>query len=103
MRDYVEIADGAYRVAGSRVSLDSIVQCFLEGLSPESIAESFPSLTLEQTYGAIAFYLGNKQSVDAYMLDGDKLSKSLQAESRLRNAELIARLQRARHENQVPG
>lgn len=53
----MEQVEGAYRVAGSRVSLDSIVYCFREGLSPESIAESFPTLTLEQVYGAIAFYL----------------------------------------------
>lgn len=46
-KDYAEDVEGAYRVAGSRVSLDSIVYCFREGLSHESIVESFPTLTLE--------------------------------------------------------
>ena len=41
-KDYVEEAEGAYRVAGSRVSLNSIVSCFREGPSPESVAESSP-------------------------------------------------------------
>ena len=81
--------EGAYRVAGSRVSLDR------EGLSPESIAETFPALTLEQVYGAIAFYLANQQMVDDYLHEGEKLSSALQTESRERNADLITRLMRA--------
>jgi len=99
----VEHVEGAYRVAGSRVSLDSIVYCFREGLSPESIAESFPALTLEQVYGAIAFYLANQPMVDEYLREGEKLFHELQADSRRRNADLITRLQRARHESQIPG
>jgi uncharacterized protein (DUF433 family) len=55
---YVEQHEGAHRVAGSRVSLDSLVYAFWDGKSPETIAQSFPTLTLEQVYGAIAFYLG---------------------------------------------
>ena len=102
-KDYVDKVDGAYRVAGSRVSLDSIVHCFQEGLSAEGIAESFPTLTLEQVYGAIAFYLANQPLVDEYIRQGENLSRELQAESRRRNADLITRLQRARHESQIPG
>jgi len=102
-KDYVDNVEGAFRVAGSRVSLDSIVYCFREGLSPESIAENFPVLTLEQVYGAIAFYLANQQMVDDYLHEGEKLSLALQAESRQRNVDLITRLMRARHESQIPG
>ena len=64
---YVEQRDGGYRVAGSRVSLDSIVYAFLSGQTAESIAQSFPALTLEQVYGAIAFYLANRREIDAYL------------------------------------
>jgi len=102
-KEYVQSVEGAYRVAGTRVSLDSIVYCYREGLSPEGIAECFPALTLEQVYGAIAFYLANQQMVDEYLLDGENLSHELQAESRRQNADLITRLQRARHESQIPG
>lgn len=102
-KDYVENVEGAYRVAGSRVSLDSIVCCFREGLSPESIAESFPTLSLEQVYGAIAFYLANESVVDEYLREGERLSCQMQAESRRRNADLITHLLRARHESQIPG
>ncbi len=64
---YVDQHDGGYWVAGTRVSLDSVVYAFLQGDSPESIAQSFPVLTLEQVYGAVAFYLGHRSEVDAYL------------------------------------
>jgi uncharacterized protein (DUF433 family) len=64
---YVEKVEGIYRVIGTRVSLDSIVHAFWRGQTAESIAQSFPVLTLEQVYGALTFYLGNKAEVDAYL------------------------------------
>ena len=45
--EHVEHREGFYRVAGTRVSLDSIVYAFLSGQSAESIAQSFPVLKLE--------------------------------------------------------
>ena len=56
-KQYVEQREDVYWVAGTRVSLDSIVYAFLEEQTAESIARSFPVLTLEQVYGAITFYL----------------------------------------------
>ena len=71
--DYIEQRDGGYRVRGTRVSLDSVVYRFLEGLSPESIqADCFPVLTLEQVYGAITFYLHNRSAIDAYLQQADE-------------------------------
>jgi len=51
-KSYVEYRQDAYWVAGTRISLDSIIYAFRKGLSPESIVNSFPLLTLEQVYGA---------------------------------------------------
>jgi len=65
--EYVEHREGLYRVAGTRVSLDSIVYAFLSGQSAESIAQSFPVLTLEQVYGVITFYLANRETIDRYL------------------------------------
>jgi uncharacterized protein (DUF433 family) len=71
-QSYVEYRDQGYWVAGSRISLDSVVFAFLEGLSPETIAiECFPVLTLEQVYGAITYYLAHQAEVDDYLLKAD--------------------------------
>lgn len=64
---YVEQCDDVYVVAGTRVSLDSIVYAFLSGQSAESIAQAFPVLRLEQVYGAITFYLAHRDDVNLYL------------------------------------
>lgn len=65
--NYVEQRDDTYMVAGTRVSLDSIVQAFVSGDSAETIAQAFPVLNLEQVYGAITFYLSHREEVDQYL------------------------------------
>jgi uncharacterized protein (DUF433 family) len=65
--DYVELREANYFVRGSRVSLDSVVYGFLNGESPETILDNFPVLSLEQVYGAIAFYLAHQADIDAYL------------------------------------
>lgn len=66
-QSYIEQRDGGYWIEGTRVSLDSVVYRWLEGLSPETITECFPALTLEQVYGAIAYYLSHRAEVDSYL------------------------------------
>lgn len=56
-----------YAVAGTRVSLDSIVHTFLAGQSAEAIAQAFPVLSLEQVYGAITYYLAHRDELDRYL------------------------------------
>jgi uncharacterized protein (DUF433 family) len=63
-QDFVEGRDESFYVAGSRVPLASIVREFQIGQSPEAIRSAFPTLTLQQVYGAITFYLGHQVEVD---------------------------------------
>jgi uncharacterized protein (DUF433 family) len=63
-KEYVVQHEGKYRIAETRVSLDSIVYAFRRGTSPESIQRSYPSLTLEQICGAITFYLSHQEEID---------------------------------------
>src|SRR5712692_7442505 len=67
-KEYIEERDGNYYVAGTRVSLDSIVHAFLRGESPESICQNFELLRLEEVYGAVAYYLANQADIDAYLV-----------------------------------
>ena len=66
-KQYVEQRDDGYWIAGRRVSLDSVVYAYLGGQTAEGIAQSFPVLTMEEVYGAIAFYLANRADIDAYL------------------------------------
>lgn len=66
-KSYIEYRNDTYWIEDTRISLDSVIYAFQQGLSPETIVQSFPLLTLEQVYGAIAFYLANRTEIDAYI------------------------------------
>jgi uncharacterized protein (DUF433 family) len=102
-KEYVNFSEGVYRVADTRVSLDSLVYLFREGMSVESMVESYTVLTLEQVHGALAFYLANQKEIDAYLAEGQRAAEVQHKQSRQTNAELIAKLQRARNASQIPG
>jgi uncharacterized protein (DUF433 family) len=61
--------DGTIRVAGTRITLDSIVHAYQHGDSAEQILDSFPSLTLKDIYGAIAYYLQFPEQIEKYLLE----------------------------------
>src|SRR5579859_2070786 len=64
-RDYIEQRDHAFYITGSRVPLAVIIHEYKNGASAESIRQSFPTLTLEQIHGALAFYHGNQGEVES--------------------------------------
>ena len=96
--EYIEQRSGGFYVADTRVSLDSIVYSFKAGDSPETIRQSFPSLTLGQVYGAIAFYLAHEQEVDANIREGEAEIERSVTPLRESRPRLLARLESARHE-----
>jgi uncharacterized protein (DUF433 family) len=102
-RDYVEERSGGYYVADTRVSLDSVVHAFLRGESPEGIAESFPALSLEQIFGALAYYAANRQYVDRYLSAGRAEFEDLREQWRRNHPALYQKLIEARQRTHVPG
>ncbi|MGI9035774.1 MAG: DUF433 domain-containing protein [Pyrinomonadaceae bacterium] len=104
-KNYVEKRDGGYWIAGTRISLDSIVIAFKRGASPETIKRSFPLLSLEEVYGALTFYLANQAKIESYLRESEKALKAEADERRknLRKAQpdLIKRLQKAKKDSGV--
>ena len=62
---------GAIRVIGSRITLDTLVAKFKLGDTPEDLHEGFPSLSLAQIKGVIAWYLNHTAEADEYLAKGD--------------------------------
>lgn len=60
-------ASGTVRVAGTRLTLETVVEAFRRGDSPREIAAAFPSLDLADVYAVIAYYLRHRPDVDAYV------------------------------------
>ena len=68
---------GAIRVGNSRVLLEIVIRAFQDGASPESIVSQYSTLTLSDTYGAIAYYLKNQDLVEEYLDKRDRLAESV--------------------------
>jgi uncharacterized protein (DUF433 family) len=93
---YVEARDGGLFVAGTRVSLDSVVIRFQDGASPEKIAELFPTLRLSQVYGVIAYYLENDKAIGDYIAAGERELEQTSVPLSQTDPPLFARLEAAR-------
>jgi uncharacterized protein (DUF433 family) len=94
--EYVELRDGAYYIAGSRVALASLVYEYRDGAAAETIQREFPTLSLEQIHGAIAFYLGHPSEVDSYMRDRESRWEELERTSQPADPELQRRIGEAK-------
>jgi hypothetical protein len=74
------------------------VRRFWEGDTPESIVQSFPVLTLEQVYGAIAYYLRHQDTIDSYLKQAESAEAAIIDQLRHQNQALHERLIRLKSE-----
>ncbi len=84
--------NGALRVGKTKVSLDSVVYAFQQGHSPETIHQQFPPLSLEEIYGAITYYLANREEVDRYLERQEQLWDELRKQSEQTSDPILERL-----------
>lgn len=55
------------RVAGSRVTLDTLVGIFKSGATPEEIAQAYSAVSLADVYAVITYYLRHRSEVEKYL------------------------------------
>ncbi|MBV9506200.1 MAG: DUF433 domain-containing protein [Acidobacteriia bacterium] len=92
--EYIEERSGGLYVAGTRVSLASVVLEFKEGATPETILQDFPALTsLENVYGSITYYLANQAKVDEYLIAQKQHWEQFRSSADSVPESLISRLQ----------
>jgi uncharacterized protein (DUF433 family) len=72
-------SDGAIRVRGSRVSLDSIVCDYLAGSSAEEIADHYP-VALADVYSVLGYYLSHRAELDAVLQESRDQANQMRAE-----------------------
>lgn len=71
---------GVLRVAGTRVSLDSVIYAFEDGATAEEIAQAYPTLDLAAVYSVIGYYLQNRAEVRQYLEQREAQREELQKE-----------------------
>lgn len=75
---------GVIRVAGTRVTLDTIISVFNAGATPEEIAQRYSTLQLADVYAVIGYYLHHRSEVDAYLRERERQADAIQKENEAR-------------------
>jgi uncharacterized protein (DUF433 family) len=58
---------GRWRVTGTRIPLERIVECYQTGMTPEGIVDEYDTLRLPDVYSVISYYLDHKAEVEEYV------------------------------------
>ena len=96
-KHYVRVDEhGMMRIGHSRVMLDSIVAGFEQGHSPETLQQQYPTLSLEDVYGATTYYLAHTDEVYTYLKRQDALWEAWRAKSTTRSSPVVERLRALR-------
>lgn len=66
-KECVERRETGFYIVGSRVPIDRIIWEYRKGEEPGTIRSHYPTLSLEQVNGAIAFYRRHKKEVERAM------------------------------------
>src|SRR5258707_104784 len=62
------------RIKGHRIAIENVIEFFNQGTPPDQIQrDAYPTLSLEEVYATITYYLRNKADVDAYFQRGEKI------------------------------
>jgi uncharacterized protein (DUF433 family) len=68
LESYFEIInDIAIRIRGTRVGIETIIDAYRAGATPEEILIRYPTLSLLQIYAAITYYLARQDELEAYV------------------------------------
>jgi uncharacterized protein (DUF433 family) len=83
------------RIKGTRVGIETVIRAFSDGHSPEMIQQEYPTLTLEQVYAVITYYLQHPSELDEYVRRLDEWADQQRAKQQASDPpEVIRRLRR---------
>lgn len=71
LEDYFDfLAANDIRIKGHRIGIETVLHEYIfRARTPEEIAKIYTTLTLEEVYATILYYLRNKEAVDKYIDD----------------------------------
>ena len=100
LEDYfVVLGENDIRIKGTRIGIETVLYDFIHRLrSPEEIANTYPSLTLEQVYATILYYLHSKEDVSKYLTDWMEWSQEMRRQQAANPSPEIQRLRKIKAE-----
>ncbi|MCL1463851.1 DUF433 domain-containing protein [Argonema galeatum] len=96
------LAPDDIRLKGSRIGIETILYEYIyRARTPEEIAQIYTSLTLDQVYATILYYLQNKEAVGKYIADWLEWGHQQRKAQALNPHPAVARLQKLRDEQEA--
>ena len=87
------------RIKGTRIGIETVLYDFIHrSNSPETIADRYPSLTREQVYATVTYYLHNQEEVGAYLTRWLERGQKMRAEQARNPTPTMLRLRKLRQE-----
>lgn len=104
LESYFEfLGEDDIRIRGTRVGIETVLEDYLEGSSPEEVAARYRSLSLEQVYATITYYWRNQSQVDGYLQAWRDYTDQATQEHEQRPSEVIKRLKRIKQQQPTNG
>ena len=93
------LAPNDIRIKGHRIGIENILHEYLsKAKTAEEIAQTYKTLTLEQIYATILYYLQNQESVNQYIENWLNWSHQQREEQRLHPSPIVQKLKQYKAE-----
>ncbi len=90
------------RLKGTRIGIETILYEYIDrSRTPEEIAQTYPSLTLEQVYATILYYLKNKETISNYLKNWIEHGHKMREQQRLNPPPVSEKLRQLRAARQA--
>ena len=93
LADYFDfVSEDDVRIKGTRVGIETVLRDYREGASPEEIVLRYPTVSLEQVYATITYYLAHQDEVEAYLARVRQQQEEAWQEQQRRPSEFVLAL-----------
>ena len=95
-------AENDIRLKGTRIGIETILYDYIyRARTPEEIANTYPSLTLEQVYATILYYLHDRTRISAYLTAWIEHGKRQREEQRRNPPPVAEKLRKLRAQRKI--
>lgn len=100
LEDYFDVqAPNDIRIKGHRIGIETVLYEYIfREMTPEEIAKKWHSLTLEEVYATILYYLHNKERIHQYMADWLEWGRKAREEQERNPSPAMIRLRKIKAE-----
>lgn len=97
--DFDFLAPDEIRIRGTRVGIETILYEYVHrARTAEEIARRYDTVSLEQIYAAILYYLRNREAMNAYLADWLEYGRRCREEQARNRPEFVEKFRRLREE-----